>query len=267
MRTFYDILGVGAAASFEEIKAAYYRKAKQCHPDLFGGDLDKTTEFQILVNAFDVLSDPNTRREYDERRTFGHAPHSKVSSNSFHVDGHRVMDTIADDILEELIVGNNIPRNTTLQHLMLDLTHTERFVMFREAKTFFAQGRVGVCLAMCSRLVEASPHNILYHYFLAESCRLSGKLSRAAKHYRICLEIGLMRTPPQRLDLIRARYRQVQGRRGLLGKMMSWFASPEVSIELSEEEKSRQVLDSVFSSELKRLGKSSKVDKSNRYLR
>ena len=198
MRTFYDILGVGAAASFEEIKATYYRKAKQCHPDLFGGDLDKTTEFQILVNAFDVLSDPNTRRQYDEQRTFGHIPHSKVTSNSFHVDGHRVMDTIADDILEERSWATTF-RNTTLQHLMLDLAHTERFVMFREAGLLCA-GSYWDMLGDVFALGRCESPQHLVPFFLGGILSSeAGSCLVFAKHYRICLEIGLMRTPPRAL--------------------------------------------------------------------
>ena len=163
-RTLYDILGVRSNATFSELKAAYYARSKQCHPDLNGGTAEATAEFQRLVNAFDILSDPSTRRKYDEQRAAIDNP--MPNANGFHSPGEHIMDTIADDILEELVVGNNLsPSQTTLQNLMLDLVKTSHFIMFREAKDAYQAKHYSRCRHLCSKLVELSPQNILYHYF------------------------------------------------------------------------------------------------------
>lgn len=60
--SLYDALGVAADASPAQIKSAFRRKAKSSHPDA-GGD---AAEFQRLKTAYDVLSDPEARRHYDE---------------------------------------------------------------------------------------------------------------------------------------------------------------------------------------------------------
>ena len=44
--TYYQILGVDSRAGFAELRRAYYRQAKRCHPDLFRNAPDKTREFQ-----------------------------------------------------------------------------------------------------------------------------------------------------------------------------------------------------------------------------
>jgi len=49
-------------------------------------------------------------------------------------DKYSIMDTPADDILEEIIVNNNPPRDTTLATLMADLKKTDVFITFREGK-------------------------------------------------------------------------------------------------------------------------------------
>jgi curved DNA-binding protein CbpA len=62
---FYDLLGVKPGASASEIKKAYYREARQCHPDKNPGDVEAKTKFQKLADANQVLSDPQLRKKYD----------------------------------------------------------------------------------------------------------------------------------------------------------------------------------------------------------
>jgi len=47
---------------FAALKKAYYRRARECHPDRFGNDPDKAEEFKAVVEAFVTLSDPEKRR-------------------------------------------------------------------------------------------------------------------------------------------------------------------------------------------------------------
>ena len=61
MKDLYKILGVERSATAEEIKRAYRRLASQHHPDR-GGD---TARFQEIQQAYDTLSDPARRQQYD----------------------------------------------------------------------------------------------------------------------------------------------------------------------------------------------------------
>ena len=250
-RTLYDILGVRPNASFSELKAAYYARAKQCHPDMNGGSQEATEEFQRLVNAFDILSDPVTRQKYDEQRAMIDNP--LPDANGFHVAGDHIMDSIADDILEELVVGNNLsPTATTLQNLMLDLVKTSHFIMFREAKNAYLAGRYSVCRSLCSKLVDLSPQNILYHYYLAEAARHVGHEIQALRHYRRCLAIGAQRMPPQHLHRVHRHYKRLLERQGVLGRLLAWFAGEPPAVYVSEEERMRQGMDAFFSKALKK---------------
>ncbi len=67
MENYYEILGVAETASQDEIKKAYRQKAKELHPDK-GGD---ENEFKKVTAAYDILSDENKRRDYDNQRKFG----------------------------------------------------------------------------------------------------------------------------------------------------------------------------------------------------
>lgn len=62
----YEILGVSRDANDEAIKYAYRRLAQKYHPDKEGGDQVK---FQHIQRAYDVLSDPEKRAEYDKTGT------------------------------------------------------------------------------------------------------------------------------------------------------------------------------------------------------
>jgi len=65
MPTLYDTLGVKKGASADEIKKAYRKLAAQYHPDRNPGDASAEEKFKEVQNAYDVLSDPDKRKQYD----------------------------------------------------------------------------------------------------------------------------------------------------------------------------------------------------------
>lgn len=65
-REYYDLLAVSPSASSSEIKRQYYKKALQMHPDKNPGDPSAHEKFQKLGEAYQVLSDDDARRRYDE---------------------------------------------------------------------------------------------------------------------------------------------------------------------------------------------------------
>ena len=65
-RDYYEVLGAKRDASADEIKKAYRKLARKFHPDLNPGDKTAEEQFKLLQDAYDVLSDPEDRKLYDQ---------------------------------------------------------------------------------------------------------------------------------------------------------------------------------------------------------
>ncbi len=69
-RDYYEILGVRRDADEKSIKSAFRKLAKQFHPDRNKEDAHAEQKFKEIVEAYEVLSDPQKRSAYDR---FGHS--------------------------------------------------------------------------------------------------------------------------------------------------------------------------------------------------
>ena len=73
MKNYYSILGLTSSATPEEIKKAYRTQALKFHPDRNTTDPKAEEKFKELAGAYEILSDPEKRREYDDAMA-GRAP-------------------------------------------------------------------------------------------------------------------------------------------------------------------------------------------------
>lgn len=94
-RDYYETLELSKGASDDEIKKAYRRLAKSCHPDLHPNDVECETRFKELGEAYEVLSDPDKRSKYDQ---FGHAAFDSSFGGGYDASGFGGFSDIFGDI-------------------------------------------------------------------------------------------------------------------------------------------------------------------------
>jgi molecular chaperone DnaJ len=94
-RDYYEVLGVSRSSSGDEIKKCYRKLAIQYHPDKNPGNKEAEEKFKEATEAYQVLSDPDNRRKYDQ---FGHA----AFSNAGGAWGFGDFTNFADDIFGDL---------------------------------------------------------------------------------------------------------------------------------------------------------------------
>ncbi|MDI9580366.1 MAG: molecular chaperone DnaJ [Thermobispora sp.] len=139
-KDYYAVLGVPESASAEEIKKAYRKLARKYHPDANKGNKEAEERFKEISEAYDVLSDPKRRKEYDEARSLfgsglGGFAGAGGQRGGFTFDfGDLFSGTVAGDRIGDLFGGlfGRSTRTTTRPRLGQDI-ETEVTLSFSEA--------------------------------------------------------------------------------------------------------------------------------------
>jgi molecular chaperone DnaJ len=104
-RDYYEVLGLTRGASEQDIKSAFRRLAKDCHPDRNAHDKGAEQRFKELNEAYEVLKDPQKRAAFDQ---FGHAAFDgsgRGPGQGFGPDFASSMSDIFDDLFGEFMGG------------------------------------------------------------------------------------------------------------------------------------------------------------------
>ena len=107
-RDYYELLGVGRGTSEEEIKKAYRKLALKYHPDRNPGDKQAEEKFKEISEAYQVLTDPGKRSQYDQ---FGHAAFGDGGPFRGGFDFSSGFEDIFGDIFGEFFGGGSTKRH------------------------------------------------------------------------------------------------------------------------------------------------------------
>src|SRR5919204_63509 len=105
-RDYYELLGVSRNASDSEIKRAFRRLARELHPDVSEAP-DAEDRFREVVEAYEVLSKPETRELYDR---YGHAGLRSGGFTPGHFDLGSLSDLFAAFFGDDLFTGGRSGR-------------------------------------------------------------------------------------------------------------------------------------------------------------
>jgi molecular chaperone DnaJ len=141
-RCYYEVLGVSRGARESEIKGAFRRLAKECHPDRCNGDPNAETRFKEVNEAYEALKDPQRRAAYDR---FGHAAFDSglggAAGHGFGADFSASMSAMFDDLFGEFM-GQRRPRQRSSRERGSDLRYNMEITLGEAYQGKTAQIRV-----------------------------------------------------------------------------------------------------------------------------
>ena len=83
MRNYYYILGLSETASHEDIKSAFRKLAVKYHPDKHQGDLEMEEKFKSINEAYQILSDPYKKAQFDHQLQYKHFHQTQPQRTSY----------------------------------------------------------------------------------------------------------------------------------------------------------------------------------------
>ncbi len=198
MENHYEVLGVRRKATAAEIRAAYRSRARESHPDVSDAP-DAAERFHAVREAYDVLSDPIRREQYDalltyqdlldKRKAEAPPPPTAETKHYFQPDPPR-----EPKPQERLTAAQLAPE-------VLKLSAMHRQGKFSEAKT------------LAKSILSRNPTIALAYAVLGDAARHEGELSEAAKQYALAAQYDprgehFQRLHEQMLDEVQRRQRK-----------------------------------------------------------
>ncbi len=142
-RCYYEVLGVARSARENEIKSAFRRLAKECHPDRCNGDPDAEKRFKEVNEAYENLKDPQRRAAYDR---YGHAAFDNgmgaAGAHGFGADFSASMSAMFDDLFGEFMGAQRRPRQRSARERGADLRYNMEITLAEAFEGKTAQIRV-----------------------------------------------------------------------------------------------------------------------------
>lgn len=174
--THYETLGVEGGASESQIRAAFRTLAKECHPDRLEGEERERAEkhFQVVTEAFNVLTRPDQRERYDKEIADG------VSSVGG-MDPQEISKRLAAKGAQAFKEGRS---TEAIGFLRQALDHDEKqarahYFLGMALTKMVGKGRDG--LRHLERATQLEPHNTIMKAETAAAFLSAGMKSRAER--------------------------------------------------------------------------------------
>lgn len=189
MRDHYLVLGISPSANTDMIKSAYRNLSKTYHPDVYKGDPQEAQDMMIAITkAYEVLSDPKLRCEYDNAGLFkmrvpkdfdGDVDIEAMVMSSAELKKHQPKPTFWQKIMaffgKEPAPKRDSARARGILAVVMGMSDQPEL---REE-----------CRLQLQQAVAADPEAMEIHYDLAIMCYKLGKFDEAKKSLQTCLQL------------------------------------------------------------------------------
>jgi molecular chaperone DnaJ len=189
-KDYYKILEVERSASADEIKKSYRKQAMKYHPDKNPGDAAAEEKFKDCAEAFEVLSDPQKKQEYDTYGTVG----GSDNFNPFGGGGFNDIFSRFEDLFgfgrqqTRVKKGSDLRMKVSID--IQDVIHgvEKKLKYVRQVKCNTCSGRGGKDVQMCTscngagfrRMVQNTPFGTIQQNISCQNCQGTGEQIRNA---------------------------------------------------------------------------------------
>lgn|GEM_PF-442032 len=179
---YYAILGIPRDAGLEDVEKAYFELARRLHPDVAGGGEEATARFMLINEAFQTLSSPVLRREYDKSMGIQadpglYAPRDASKAGAAPVTQTSQAGAAGAAVREE-------PRAGAAQRLDEGLKRT-----IRSADRLCEQGNFWQAADLLQRILARYPRQPALRRALARASSGMMRYREAAEHLKVACEI------------------------------------------------------------------------------
>lgn len=180
-RDFYAVLSVPRNATEEQIRQRFREVARLGHPDRFRGAEKEAAEraFQEITQAFNVLSDPERRRQYDSELLRPSESDPRQACRAYLQRGIKAYKE--KDFLE---AADNFDRATRADANNAQAWHHLAVTCVQQASW------LPRAVSAIERACELEPMNPAYHRQAGQICGRAGQIDRAIQHYRQAIQWG-----------------------------------------------------------------------------
>jgi curved DNA-binding protein CbpA len=180
-RDFYAVLSVPRNATEEQIRQRFREVARLCHPDRFRGAEKEAAEreFQEVTQAFNILSDPERRRQYDSELLRPSESDPRQLCRAYLQRGIKAYKE--KSFLE---AADNFDRATKADPNNAQAWH-HLAVACAQQENWLPRAVPAI-----ERACELAPMNPSYHKQAGQVCAKAGQIDRAIHHYRQAIEWG-----------------------------------------------------------------------------
>lgn len=171
-QNYYEILKVPQDATLQEIKIAFRRLARQYHPDLHPNQPTATEQFKKICQAYEILSDPELRQEYDLKINTPVTPVENHQTEPQKVDDEELQDTI--DYYTRIISKNP---NYWPSYL-------------KRAEVYYQSYKDSFVLEDCQTILRINPNSDQAYYYLGLARQRLGYTQSAIDAYTKAIQLS-----------------------------------------------------------------------------